>query len=54
MKKRKNKISQQEIERRKKQAKIWHIITHPNEEFELAEKRRIKNFNNNNALKLLN
>lgn len=39
MKKRK-KISQKELERRKKQAKIWHRMTHPNEEYELAEKRR--------------
>jgi hypothetical protein len=57
MKKRKNKISQREIERRKMQAKIWHKATHPNEEYELAEKRRRENFNkksDNDALLFLN
>lgn len=39
-KKRKKKINQKEIERRKMQAKLWHKATHPNEEYELAEKRR--------------
>ena len=39
MKKRK-KVSQRELERRKLQAKIWYRMTHPNEEYELAEKRR--------------
>ena len=54
MKKRKNKISQKEIERRKMQAKIWHKA---NEEYELAEKRRRENFNkksDNDALLFLN
>ena len=39
-KNKKKKISQKELERRKKQAKMWHIATHPNEEYENAEKKR--------------
>lgn len=55
MKKRK-KVSQREIERRKMQAKIWHKMTHPNEEYELAEKRRRQESTNEmgEALLLLN
>lgn len=55
MKKRK-KVSQREKERRKMQAKIWHKMTHPNEEYELAEKRRRQESTNEmgEALLLLN
>lgn len=41
-KKRKKKINQKEIKRRETQSKIWHKITHPNEEYEKAEKDRKK------------
>ena len=47
-KNKKKKISQKELERRKKQAKMWHIATHPNEEYENAEKKRRDNYYNSN------
>ena len=57
MKKRKKKISDKEKERRKRQAKMWHIATHPNEEFEKAERKRRLSLQENfsdEALSLLN
>lgn len=41
-KKRKKTISNIEKQRRERQAKIWHKATHPNEEYEKAEKMRRK------------
>ena len=57
MKKSKKNISDRERERRKKQAKVWHIMTHPNEEFEKAERKRRLSLQENfsdEALSLLN
>lgn len=41
-KKRKKKVNQKELERRQRQSKLWHKLTHPNEEYEQAEKNRKK------------
>lgn len=49
-KKRKRNINQNEILRRKKQANVWHIITHPNEEYEKAEKNRRISMKDNDIL----
>lgn len=42
--KKRKKISLKEKERREKQSKIWHKITHPNEEYINAEKKRKENY----------
>lgn len=39
-KRRKKTVNQKELNRRKTQAKIWHKMTHPNEEYENAERNR--------------